>query len=421
MARPKTFPAYEAIHQLLKRVLPGQSKRVKVLRRQVLEFCSNLSAKTLLLRGPIGSGKSTLARAISFIRRVAPLSQAAAEDWIKQRVRYDGPGRVDFRLMDWYVEQSLTGLVESLAEGQLFGVAKRAATDVGERPGVFELATTGRSRDKNDRTVGAMATGGVVFLDEIGDLSLALQAKLLPVLSGGVFYRIGGEGSREYEQQFRGVTIVASWRRLDDGLLRADLLSRITTHVIDVPDMNERTEDLPELIDSLEQDLIARYKEEVEELCRSDPKVDREYWSRHYENCPVLSDAEKRLLASIDWGRYGNLRGLSNAIERVVFGLQNPEQVVRGLQPIQETLTSDSSNPRTLLTRLLNRRPDGTGLASHIQEIQREERRALRELLQTDSGALTSLGRALAIEDRKLVYQAQQLDRSRRTRGGGAP
>src|SRR2546426_451630 len=72
--RKPAVPAEGPISDLLEKVLPGKSKRARVLRDQVLRFCCDLSAKTVLLRGPIGAGKSTVARAIGFVRRVAPLS-----------------------------------------------------------------------------------------------------------------------------------------------------------------------------------------------------------------------------------------------------------------------------------------------------------------------------------------------------------
>src|SRR5437879_3278356 len=107
--RKPAVPAQKAISELLERVLPGESKRARTLRDQLLEFCGDLSAKTVLVRGPIGAGKSTVARAIGFVRRIAPLSEEAARRLIRD-VRYDGPGKIDFRLLTWYVELALTGL-----------------------------------------------------------------------------------------------------------------------------------------------------------------------------------------------------------------------------------------------------------------------------------------------------------------------
>ena len=71
-----------------------------------------------------------------------------------------------------------------MADTQLFGVAPGAATGVKERLGVFEQAGRGRAGPGD---VGAELTGGIVFLDEIADISYSLQAKLLPILSGGTY------------------------------------------------------------------------------------------------------------------------------------------------------------------------------------------------------------------------------------------
>src|SRR5207253_7842058 len=136
--------------------LPGVSSSVNRLRANVLDFCCTPTARALNIRGPIGVGKSTLARIVGFLKRLAPLIPQEAERMISD-VRFDATHRIDIRIMPWYVELALTGLVESLADTQLFGVVKGAFTVADQsRPGVFE-----RPRG----ALGAGATGGgVVFL-----------------------------------------------------------------------------------------------------------------------------------------------------------------------------------------------------------------------------------------------------------------
>jgi DNA-binding NtrC family response regulator len=415
MARTRrVVPAHGLISELLKNVLPGDSKRVRILREQVLEFCCDLSAKTLLIRGPIGAGKSTVARVIGFVRRVAPLSEGPARRVIGN-VRYDGPGKIDFRLMTWYVELALTGLSEGLAESQLFGVAKGAATDVGEKPGIFELASRGRAGGED---AGAAVTGGVVFLDEIGDLPNKLQGKLLPVLSGGVFYRTGGEGDRKYELTFMGVTITASWKALDDGSLRGDLLSRITQHVIDVPGLGERQEDLAVIVGELEKSIVDRHRAEINRVCGADAEVDRGYWRDLGDGLSPLTHEDRRIVREVDWSRYGNMRGLTHALERIVLQGADAREVVESLQPISGATTNVPGGARGLLASLLARRPSRGGLALHLREVELEQRRALRKLLQADSSARASLVEALKLEKEKIVHQMQQLDRSRRQERG---
>ena len=105
-------------------------------------------------------------------------------------MKFDGHNRLALRSMPWYVELTLTGLVENIAEAQLFGSLKGAYTGAVDRAGVFEQAIRGRSPKGREPTA-SLLTGGVVFLDEIGDLSPVLQAKLLPVLSGAPTVWVG--------------------------------------------------------------------------------------------------------------------------------------------------------------------------------------------------------------------------------------
>src|SRR5690349_467403 len=105
------FPAYEPVSDLLTKLLPGSSPCILELRVQVLSFCANLAARTLHLSGHIGVGKSRLARIIGYLRRIVPLSRPEAIKMIGD-FRTDASGSVDLRQMPWYVEISLTGLVE---------------------------------------------------------------------------------------------------------------------------------------------------------------------------------------------------------------------------------------------------------------------------------------------------------------------
>jgi|ERR1051326_9137991 DNA-binding NtrC family response regulator len=410
-------PAQRLVLELLKRVLPGESKRAGIMRQQLLGFCCDLSAKTVLLRGPIGAGKSTVARAIGFLRRITPLSAEPANRLISD-VRYDGLGKIDFRLMTWYVEMALTGLSEGLAESQLFGVAKKAATGVDEKPGIFELARKGRAGGDD---AGAAITGGIVFLDEVGDLLPALQGKLLPVLSGGVFYRTGGEGMKEYEQTFRGITISATWKGLDSASFRGDLLSRMTQHVIEVPGLGERREDLEAIVTAMELDILARYRAEIEDLCRADKDVDRRFWRDRAAALRPLTRDERGVLLGVDWTRYGNMRGLTYALQRVLLQGDDAHTIITNLESISTAPASGLSGARALLAALMARRPGRAGLAMHVRAIEVEQREELRRLLQADSAARAHLAEALKLDKDKLVPQLQQLDRTRRKNLGQGP
>jgi DNA-binding NtrC family response regulator len=408
IVRRPPLPAGDRIAHLVESLLPGKSPSVIRLRQQILDFSANVSARTVLLHGPIGAGKSTVARAIGFLKRIAPLAQEEVERHIRN-LRFDGPGRIDIKLMPWYLELSLTGLVESLAERQLFGIGKKKATDVEEGPGIFETAANGRFiRDET----GSKVTGGVVFLDEIGDLTAALQAKLLPVLSGGVFYRVGEEADPKGGRPYEGVTATASWQKLD-GRLRPDLLSRVSEYVIQVPGVADRPDDFTTIVESMEAALVEEYKARIERLCTAEPGVDRAYWRHRLSLVRPIDEGTMRLLASASWDRLGNLRGLTAAVQRIVIGGEGPRLVLETLPVIAEGPGVQVADSKALLSRLLSRPADGSGLAQHVRTLEIEDRRRLRALLAEDGPARAALAQALGVEEDRLVVQIQQLDRTR--------
>jgi hypothetical protein len=115
---------------LLRLLLPGASTAAQRLRQQVLQFCAGLHCKTLLLIGPVGIGKSNVGRIVALLRYLLPLRSEIREAFLKT-FKFDGPMRISKQLLNWYEELNLTGLTESLAETQFFGIAPRVATDVG--------------------------------------------------------------------------------------------------------------------------------------------------------------------------------------------------------------------------------------------------------------------------------------------------
>src|SRR5262249_19454333 len=154
------------------------------VRQQILEFCASPAAVAVLLRGPIGAGKSIIARLIALLKRVAPLSPNRAEEMLSL-ARFDPLNQVHLLqyIASLFVDLSLTVLVETLAGAQLFGSYENAYTNATDRLGIFETASRGRAPRGREISAGARLTGGIVFLDEIGDLPENLQPKLLPVLS----------------------------------------------------------------------------------------------------------------------------------------------------------------------------------------------------------------------------------------------
>lgn len=177
--------------------------------RRVLELASRVASSprtTISLTGESGSGKEVLARAIHFASGCLPGN---------------------------FVAVNCAAIPESLLESELFGHVR----------GAF----TGADRDREGKF--SLARGGTVLLDEIGDMPLPLQAKLLRVLEERTFEKVGD--NRSLPVDFR--VIVATYRDLAglvaQGTFREDLYHRINVVPITIPPLRERREDIPLLVD----------------------------------------------------------------------------------------------------------------------------------------------------------------------------
>lgn len=207
---------------------------------------------TVLLHGETGTGKELAARAI-----------------------HDFSPRSDHP----FIAINCAALPESLLESELFGHERGAFTGAaGQKLGRFELAN-----------------GGTLFLDEIGEISQAIQAKLLRVLQEREFIRVGGTSTINCD-----VRIVAATNRdlkaeMEANRFRADLYYRLNVFPIQLPPLRERVEDIPDLVEFF-----------IEEFARP---------SGHQP--PRISDETLALLMRYEWP--GNIRELRNIIERCVL------------------------------------------------------------------------------------------------------
>jgi DNA-binding NtrC family response regulator len=216
----------------------------------VFELISHVAhtVSTVLIFGETGTGKELVARALH-----------------ESSPRRDHP----------FVAVNCAALPESLLESELFGHEKGAFTSaVGQRKGRFELAH-----------------GGTIFLDEVGEIPLAMQAKLLRVLQERRFERIGGTQTVEVDVRVIAATHRDLLRLAKEGKFREDLYYRLNVVKIDLPPLHERPEDIP---------LLASYFVQKFSRPGTPPKT--------------LSPEAMEALLQHSWP--GNIRELENAIER---------------------------------------------------------------------------------------------------------
>src|SRR5687768_8796334 len=177
----------------------------------------------------------------------------------------------------------------TLIESELFGHEKGAFTGaVAARQGAFELAS-----------------GGTVFLDELGELSLDLQPKLLRVLEQRELRRVGGNKTIKVDLRVIAATRKDLRSEVEKGKFREDLYFRLNVVPITAPSLRERREDIPLLIDHL--------------------------FGKLAPDSPPLSDATRAALMAHDWP--GNVRELRNVIERALALGADPGMLVAPLGP----------------------------------------------------------------------------------------
>ncbi len=265
---------------------------------------------TVLILGETGVGKELVARSI---HRNSPRSQKP------------------------FIRVQCSALPEALISTELFGHEKGAFTGATTRHiGRFELAN-----------------GGTIFLDEIGDISMDVQARLLRVLQTKEFERVGGHETLQSDFRLLAATNRDLQREVERGHFRQDLYYRLNVFPIDVPRLRDREGDIP---------LLAHY-------------FLRLYAGKFNKSLESIPEEEMKKLLAYNWP--GNVRELENVIERGVILSRGPYYKVPELEgtrslPPERTAVSLRENERDHIIRVLQRtggKVTGMGGAADILDI----------------------------------------------------
>lgn len=302
--------------------LVGQSAAMQEVFRLIERVAP--SRATVLLCGESGVGKDMVARTI---HRHSP------------------------RRNQQLVKINCSALPENLMESELFGYEKGAFTGaVLSKPGKFE-----------------QADGGTVFLDEIGDVPMPVQVKLLRVLQEREFERLGSNKTRSIDVRVIAATNVDLRRALEEGRFREDLYYRLNVMPINIPPLRERPEDIPSLAEF--------------------------FVRKHGSPEGGLSKGALQRLMEHDWP--GNVRELENVIERSLLLAEGPV--------LHEDEIRIDRNPRLGSGRKEDGfLPPGMTLDEYEQSI-------LREAIKRANGNKSQAARLLGITRNALRYRLGQM------------
>lgn len=294
----------------------GSSDALKLLHDQIEAVAQEES--TILITGESGSGKELVARAIH-----------------ERSKRADRP----------FIPINCGAMTETLLESELFGFVKGAFTGAGQaRAGMFESANHGS-----------------IFLDEIGDMSPAMQVKVLRVLQERKVRRIGAASEIDVDTRVIAATNRDLAPMVAEGKFRQDLFYRISVIPLRVPALRERPEDVPEL---------AKYF------------IDK--FSKRSGKSVTISDDALRSLSLRPWP--GNVRELENTIERAIAFARNGDELK--VEQFAEAIVSDGNSLKA------NMPPDGIHLPSFLENL---EKIYVQEALRRTNGNQTKAAEILQI------------------------
>ncbi len=359
----------------------------KPLDLELFRSLINRAAEAVLLRhesGELGdlvqhdgfegiiAGSEAMRKIINTVRTVAasPIpvlitgESGTGKELIARAVHANSP-----RAKGRYVTFNCAGQSETLLEDQLFGHVRGAYTGADrDREGVFEYATN------------SPGGPGTVFLDEIGDMPMAMQAKLLRVLESGEVVRLGANEPRKIDVRFVSATNKDLKPAIDRGEFRGDLYFRINGSHIHLPPLRERREDIPRIA----RHAIAKASEQ---MAPGKP-------------VPGITDAALMRLASYPWP--GNVRELLNVVQNMTvtaLGEAGEGSATLDVRHIPDDVRTPDADEMP--------EPSGAGSLAGTS-LDQLEKRAIRETLRLTGGNREQTAKMLGIGERTLYRKLKE-------------
>ena len=313
--------------------ITGESRAIRGVLNQIIKVAPTDS--TVLVYGESGTGKELVAKNI-----------------YEHSIRKDKA----------FVKINCVAIPEELLESELFGHEKGSFTGASSRKlGKFEIAD-----------------GGTIFLDEIGDMSLRLQAKILRVLQEREFDRVGGTNPIKVDVRFIAATNKNLEELVKDGKFREDLFYRLNVFVINIPPLRNRIEDIPLLVDSF------------------------------YENSSLkhVKLSPKALSELMDYSWPGNIRELQNVIERAMVLCEDGSEIESNHLP-SNIANEVLKRPSQIVTDF-SPEENSEGIFPIDEELRKFEKSILIGALRKAGGVQIKAAKLLGINARSVAHRIKK-------------